>query len=562
MTGHGVLPLVLLAFASEPPAAGEEPSRWSNRGAMVPIVSPVPVTAELPERAVPIETPVETPGQALSGGAGEERISARLSLSGYHLETSGLGRVLGPTPRDTPAPPNDSRYATNNWEIPTVQDGASRDIDLLRARATLGYEHIAGTELSLHLDVEYRPQISGSRFTDYRLNEAYASYGLDEQRTQEAPWWGVALGRLAVREAGYAQADGIAARFRIAGGLQAGIFGGVTGNPYGYNWNQRRTEVFSADWYTGGAFVSLQLPELSVNLAGVVIYAKIAEGLSDVDRAYVYLDGAWLILPELNLVVNGWLDVLPGGQVVQNLSGSFSWSPFDDLSLALGGGRFSTLLYAVSSGYTFTAAGDNAVVVGGNQRTIVDPDGQPVVPFDAALMTSIYSTAWLRGAYRILRELELGVRLDVLIRDVVPGAPRVVPGVTVRYGNPEIIDAHVDLAYIADPESQAKAVISGGLGRGLFGFYLSGDLRYLPGDIDAFDAGTTLGYTFPRGWFPGTLSVHGMFRYFRENVALYLQEPDLASIVYELQPDGEIRGWETIEKQETLIAFAGIEWRL
>ncbi len=552
-------------------------SRWSNRGAMVPIASPVPVTAKLPARAVPITTTVETPGQSLLGGGSEEILSARLSFSGYHLQTSGLDRVLGPTAA-LPNPNAASQYDQGDWSIPTVQaDAGSRDIDFLRARATLGYDHIAGSDFALHLDVEYRPQINGSRFTDYRLNEAYASYGLNEFRSTGGPWWGVALGRLAIREAGYAQADGIAARFRIVDWLRAGLFGGVTGNPYGYNWNLRSTEVFSADWYTGGAFVSLQLPELVVNVAGVVTYANIAANLADIDRAYLYLDGSWLILPELNMVVNGWFDVLPGGQAVQNVTGSFSWTPFDDLSLALGGGRFSTVLYAVSGGYTFSAAGTNAVLANNGDRTVLGQDNQPIVPFDAVLMTSVYNSAWVRGAYRVLRDLEISARFNALIRDsnvnrdalvqasgntIAPSAVRLVPGLGARYRNPDIIDANFEVSYIVDDESQAKAVVSGGIGRGLFGLYLGADARYYAGEIPAFDTGGTLTYTLPRDWFPGALSLRGTFRYFRESVALYLQQPDLGAADYYRQDGGGVAGWDKLSQQETILAFGGIEWRL
>jgi hypothetical protein len=314
------------------------PSRWSNRGAMVPVESTVPVAAELPERAIPIDQTIETPGQSLLGGGREEILSARLSFGYYHLQTKGQDQVFNQA--FTLGQPNTTA---------TLVPGKDRDIDFLRARATMGYDHIAGSDFAVRLDVEYRPNITGSRFTDYRLNEAYVSYGLTEFRTPDSPWWGLALGRLAIREAGYAQADGLAARFRIVDWLNLGVFGGVTANPYGYNWNLRSTEVFSVDWYTGGAFVSLQIPELIVNLAGVVTYGNLAVNAADFERAYIYLDGSWLILPELNFVVNGWVDLLPDSQIAQNITGSFNWSPWDDLSLALGGGRFTTLLYSVSA---------------------------------------------------------------------------------------------------------------------------------------------------------------------------------------------------------------------
>ena len=537
------------------------PSRWSNRGAMVPVASTVQVTADLPERAVPITEVVTTPGQDLLGGGREEILSARLSFGFYHLSTQGQDQVF--------VQAFDAQPGTTN--VATLIPGEDRDIQFLRARATMGYDHIAGSDFAVHLDVEYRPQINGTRFTDYRLNEAYASYGLTEFKSSEGPWWGLALGRLAIREAGYAQADGLAARFRIVDWLRAGLFGGVTGNPYGYNWNQRNTEVFSANWYTGGAFVSLQIPQLIVNVAGVVTYANIAVNLADIDRAYVYLDGAWLILPELNFAVNGWIDVLSGGQVVQNIHGTLSWTPWNELSLALGGGRFSTLLYAVSAdNYTFVANGDNEYENLGN---VVSETDTPIVPFDAVLMTTTYNTVWVRGGYRILRELEVTAKYDVLIRDssvnqpllqaqvenvVEPSALRMLPGLGVRYRNPEIVDVNLEGTYIIDDESQADAVISGGIGRALFGFYLNADVRYYVGEIGAWDAGALLSYTFPRDWFPGALSLRGMFRYFQEHVAVYTPTPGVAPT----RADTFVDGWNLIKDQNSILGFAGIEWRL
>jgi hypothetical protein len=558
-------------------------SRWSNRGAMIPVASPVPVIAALPERAVPIEGTIETPGQSLLGGGQEEILSARLSLSYYHINTMSQDQVF-----------QQATFVLGQNTTTVLLQDQDRDIDFLRARATLGYDHIAGSDFSVRLDVEYRPQINGTRFTDYRLNEAYASYGLTEFRDRDGPWWGIALGRLAIREAGYAQADGLAARFRIVDWLRAGVFGGVTGNPYGYNWNLRTTEVFSVDYYTGGAFLSFQIPELIVNVAGVLTYANVAINASGIDRAYVYVDGAWLIMPELNFVVNGWLDVVSGGQVVQNVHGSLNWAPFDELSLSLGGGRFSTVLYGVSAdplrckdvqnlnalGCSYVADGDNAYVFADETtRVIYANDNTPIVPFDAVLMTSVYNTVWLRGAYSILRDLEVTAKFDTVIREasvnrdaliaetqstVQPSALRMVPGVGLRYRNPDIVDARVAGAYIIDDQSQANALVSATVGRGLFGLYLSGDVRYYFGDIGGLDTGVHLSYTFPRDWFPGALSVRGTFRFFRENVALFVPTPSVDPLVPARDPmnPANVPDWEVIEKQDSILGYAGIEWRL
>ncbi|CAN0593766.1 unnamed protein product, partial [Laminaria digitata] len=46
--------------------------------------------------------------------------------------------------------------------------------------------------------------------------------------------WGLSAGRLAIREAGNAQADGLAFRLRVMPELQLGAFAGLTGNPFGY----------------------------------------------------------------------------------------------------------------------------------------------------------------------------------------------------------------------------------------------------------------------------------------------------------------------------------------
>jgi hypothetical protein len=534
-------------------------SRWSNKGAMVPIESPVPITAELPERAVPIASGVQTPGQALLS-VQQEVLSARLSFGGYHLQTKGQRQTFVPGDR------------AQDIATPML-DAGTRDIDFLRARATMGYQHIAGSDFALKLDAEYRPQISGSRFTDWRINELYASYGLTEQRDPEAPWWGLALGRLAIREAGYAQADGLAFRFKVADWLRFGVFGGITGNPYGYNWTQKKTQVISADWITGGAFAGVETNDLIVNLAGVVTYANINPLLKDLDRLYLYLDAAYLILPELNVVLNGWLDILPGGQVVQNIDGTIFWAPIEELSLSLGGGRFTTVTYEATTNYTYVANGTN--LYNPNLGPVVGVDEQPVVPYDAVQQTTIYNTARLRAGYRVLRDLDVNAKFDFFHRDgsayqaqlqavagntIRPSPIRMLPGASVRYRNPDIIDANVGFTYIIDKESQADAAIDFGIGRGFYGVYLGGDGRYYFGAIGAFDGGFSLSYTFPREWFPGVLVLRGTFRYFRENVNVF--QPISGNNMIMRNDDGTIMGWTLIENQESILGFGGIEWRL
>jgi hypothetical protein len=188
-------------------------SRWSNKGAMTPVVSEVPLTAPLPDRAKPIEPgTVETPGQALIGE--EELLQARLYYSMSHLETRGQDFV----------------YAPVNNGVEVVRRPWDNDLDLYRARASIAYEKIAGSDFGLHLDLEYRGRWSGSYPTDHRINELYVSYGLADFRRDDGPTFGIALGRLAIREAGYAQTDGAVFRVQLSPDLKLGAFGGVTGN--------------------------------------------------------------------------------------------------------------------------------------------------------------------------------------------------------------------------------------------------------------------------------------------------------------------------------------------
>jgi hypothetical protein len=540
-------------------------SRWSNKGAMLPVESAVPILAPLPERAKPIAAGVTTPGQALLD-ANDDLLSMRLSFGGYHLQTSGQDQIYlqGDEVADNTTP---------------ALRGGTRNIDLLRARATMGYQNIAGSDFGVKLDAEYRPRLNGARFTDWRINELYASYGLTEFKSVDAPFFGVALGRLAIREAGYAQADGLAARFRIVDWLRVGLFGGVTGNPYGYNWNQRNTEVVSIDWITGGLFVSLEIPELIVNVSGVVTFANINPLLSDLDRLYLYVDAAYLILPELNVVVNGWLDMLPGGQIVQNLDATINWTPdwepLRGLSLSVGGGRFTTVIYELSTGYSYVANGTN--LYDPTRGPVIGDDGTPVVPFDAVQMTTIYNNARFRAGYRILRDLDVTAKVDYLNRDasahqgvlqavamntVKPSPHRTLPGGGIRYHNPDIVDAHIGYTAIIDEESQANHAIDFGLGRGLFGAYLGADGRYYAGDISAFDGGFTLSYMFPRDWFPGTLILRGQFRYFRENITILEPIPGNNMITRNAENPQLIDGFVPDANQDSILAFGGIEWRL
>lgn len=539
-------------------------SRWSNRGAMEPVPSAVAVSAPLPKRNQPKPVGIATPGQRLDTNS--DTLSARISISGYSVRTEGQQRIYRVN-------------RNNNNQLELVQ--GDRDIQFMRARANLAYERIAGTELGVYVDLEYRPRINGTRFTDQRINELYVSYGLTHARRERELWWGVAAGRLAIREAGYAQTDGAAVRFKILDELRVGAFGGVSGNPYGYNWAQRSSEIFSANWINAGAFASLQMRQLSVNLAGVLGFANVdgnpknrlaAQPNSGIDRVYVYLDAAYLITRQLNFIVNGRIDIISGGQAIQNLDGTLSYTPLPGLNLSLGGGRFTTATYDVSTGYTYEVAPEgNRTQTNPNARYVDEADN-PIVPFDGALFTTVYNNVRLRAGYRIFRDLEVFTRQRIWLRDNSVndalaqqgfGAThavetfRYLPSGGARYRNPKIVDANFEAIGVLDNESQTNAILVGGVGRGLFGAYLGADIRYYIGDINGLDVGGTLSYTLPRDWLPGALSIRGQFRYYRENVVL--EEP------LNLQQGGPLGDQDVraiIPVQESYMGFAGIEWRL
>ena len=522
-------------------------SRWSNRGAMVPIVAEVPITAPIPSRNIPRAAGVETPGQKLFEG--DEVVSARLSLSGMRLRTAG----------------QDVRYFGEDRV-----DG-DRDIELVRGRATLAYQHVAGTDFGIHLDMEYRPSFNVTRFTDQRVNELYVSYGLTDFRgfRTDLPF-GVSVGRLAVREAGYAQADGVAFRLKVVDELHVGVFGGITGNPYGYNWALRTSEFISADWYTGGLFTSIRAGDLAVHLAGVATYANAAQNANGLDRFYASLDASYLVSSDLNFFASGMIDFLPSGQLIQNLELAGAYSPTQRTSVSLSVGRFSTVVYEQTTGYTFEfdplgnryTDQDPAL----RDRAIVDEQGVPIVPFDAAIYSTIYNQARLRGGYRVIRPVEIYGSVNALLRDFsgteealaaqgivaeVEGTPfRMLPSVGARYRDPDVLDANVELTAVVDARSNTDAIVAAGLGRAIAGLYGSVDGRYYLGEINGLDGGVNLSYTLPRDWLPGMFLLRGTARYYRENLRLVMPVDDDA--------DNNI----ILPKQETVLLLVGAEWRL
>jgi hypothetical protein len=538
-------------------------SRWSNRGAMTPIVAEVPVTAPLPERAIPVPAgTVETPGQLLTGN--EEVLQARLYFFAYHLATSGQDQVIHDLPSVQPL------------GTTVIVPGVSRTFDLYRGRASLAYEHIANGNLGAHLDLEYRTKSSGDVPTDHRINEAYLSWGLVDFRKGGGPDFGVALGRVAIREAGYAQADGAALRLRLGPDFNFGAFGGVTGNPYGYNWLLAQNEEFSTKWVRGGAFVAYRAPRVFANASGVLTYANIGSGRSGLDRAYFYVDAAYLATETLNIFATGFLDVV-GGLPIQNVNVVASYSPTDDFNIRFSAGRFSTIVYDISTAYTFAIDrfGNRGGLTNPN-AVIVDENGQPIVPFDAVRATTIYNDFNLSLGYRPIRELEVYGSGEVLIRDTTMsdrantatvGAAlkfsslRIQPSAGVRYRNPALLDANAQLTYIIDDNSQARAFIAAGVGRGWEGLYAMLDARYIFGTIPGLDGGFELTYVFPREWFPGRLMARATFRYYRESLAL--DRPALMPLPMAAGPPNQVVAGTTtpIQAQESILGLLGVEWR-
>ena len=459
---------------------------------MVPIVSDVPITQPLPERAVPRQAGVPTVGQRLQGQ--EELLFARASVGFYHLETIG---------QNQPA------------------------LDVMRARATVSYQRIAETKLGLQVDAEFRPQLAGrpqNRPTDYRVNELYLSWGrTDWRRRRTGPSWGVALGRVAIREAGFAQADGVSARFRIAPELMVGAWGGVTGNPYGYNWLQQQPEPFSADWYTGGAFASLLWNRFTLNVAGGTTIANTAD--SGTDRIFVFVDSSVSITRGLNVLLNGWFDVLPDGQLIQNVDLLAAYTPTRNLSFSIAGGRFSTVLFVISEGTSFATDpnANRAAVQGVEDRVIRGIDGAPAFTFDSARLAAVYNSIRVRAGYRIIPEIEAFVRWNTLLRDTSISNQRLgeesnavvddfstvrsLPTVGVRYRDPKVLNASAAVTYIIDEEATANTIVRGRVGRGWRGLSATASGRAFFGETNGFDAGIDLGFALPRSWTPGCADV-------------------------------------------------------
>jgi hypothetical protein len=537
-------------------------SRWSNRGAMAPIVSEVPITAELPARAIPLEPGQETPGQFLTGD--EELLEARIFFSAYHLETRGQDFV----------------YQKDQLTGAPLIDGASRDIDLFRGRATIAYEKVAGSEVGLHLDLEYRPRANGNRPTDHRINELYISYGLTDFQRATSMSFGVALGRIAPREAGYPTTDGALVRFKINDELKLGAFGGVTGNPYGYNWTQHQTQEISTAWLRAGGFLGYRSSRVFGNAAVVATVARLGgqpskgtpgtPAASGLDRLYLYVDGSLLATETLNLFLIGWIDIV-GGHPFQNVEAVASYVPTRELDMRLGIGRFSTMIYDISAAYSYEVdpSGNKGTMLG--DSVIIDDQGNPIVPIDAVLGSAIYNSVRGRVGYRFIPRLEAFGSFDLQLRDrsytdalelPVAGAVvefaslRFLPAVGARFRDPELFDASATFTYILDKQSNATSSFQAAVGRGYSGIYAQVDGRAYFGEIPGTELGLDLTYTLPRGLMPGRLFLRGSFRYYRESVSILRPELDSTDLI------ADANSLFLIPLQESYLGFLSFEWRL
>lgn len=539
-------------------------SRWSSRRPQSSTDARARVQAETPSRTVRRANDVVTRRGRRLGNAGNT-FSARLALSGMNVS------VL-----------NQPNYSAG-------QDGTgvldpsdySRDIRLLRARVTGSVERIAGSYFFAHVDAEFRPRLEGDgRFDSQRLNGAVVGWGLMDGRAgvRDGPKIGVALGRLAVREAGFASADGLVLRVRPVAGFDLGFFGGVTGNPYGANWRERIDESFSTNWVTGGGFSRIARGVFQASLAGVFTAATSSteSTSSGVERVYVHADIGWQPHPVVSVFATGYFDLLPGGQQLQNGDIGITWGP-GLLRVRASVGRWSTLFYegAIEGGADIDPLGNRfgSPTDGTNvDRSIINEASKAITPFDAAIQVASYYNARLSAAYRFSQVVEAYLRVNTMIRDTgssrsalafldVPEADsddvarfsplRVLPAIGLYIREPTILDINGELVLIEDEQSVTDLVMRLGLGRAWGGLYTSVDGRLFLGEIDGYDGGLRLVYTFPLQIAIGTIQMSASVRYFREN--------GLDLLDFE---GGDRNQVQVLSTQETLLGFVGFEWRL
>lgn len=506
-------------------------SRWSNRGAMVPVVAEVEISAPIPSRAIPLEAGQATPGQRLTEDG--ERFSAHLSFYGEHLHT-------------------------------VRQDGL--DLDLLRGRATLHYDRILGTELGAHVDLEYRANAGHLRLTDRRITQLYASWGLTDAGRSGGPSFGLALGRLQVREAGYAQTDGLLVRVRLMPELRLGAFGGLSGNPFNYSWAVRQTQDLTTGWISAGAFAALDLSGFFANFALALSYTSAGPG--GLDRLYAYLDSGWAVSPALDLFLTGWFDFLPNGSPLQNVELVGNYQPDRQLALRFGLARFSTVVYEVSTDFSFRVDPTGAAIGAG---TAVDENGNPIVAYDQKLLKTTYNELSLRGGYR-LGPIEPWLAASAQIREggqaaagfVPVAALRFLPAFGATFRDPTLFDLSAAALFILDGETDRKASLSLSISRMAYGVTLSADTRAYLGGVGGLEGGLEASYALPRDWLPGRLLFRAMFRYYREDVSL-VRPPD---ICLGPNPPGALCGvladgvrLPLVPLQESYSGFGGVDWR-
>ena len=530
----------------------KELSRWSNLGAMTPIKTEVPVQAELPKRNQPRLEPVATPGQSLTGRQGQ--LSSRISAAYYHVTT--LGQDIG------------YAYSPDNPRI-VLLENANRDISLYRLRLDANYTRIGGTWFSAHTDGEYRGSRTTSRPTEYRLNSLHLSYGMTSHRKKREPVWGVQMGRVPIREAGFLAVDGLVLRVKPLPKLVLGAFGGLTNNPFRFNYRLYRPEEFSSDWSRFGGMVTWSMDNFFIEMASAATYYQKDD--FELDRIVVYLNSGLSIAKGLDLFIHAWMDGLDTGQRIQNLQAIAAYRPSRQTYIRLVLERFSTIMYRFATPESFERDPLGALVVpldeqgneGARTSTIVDENGNPVDSFNSELQVATYSAARLRAGYKFTSKIEGFAQFDALMRTpdefVQPDSIadfRFLPGLGLIYQNRQLFDAEVRGIAIVDDSATNRALLRLRAFRTWKGLTGSLDGQWFLGDENAADGGVSLAYQFPQSWFPGRLQVRSMFRYFYENVSL--EQPTNGTISLQRGVD-ELR---VIPIQESYMGYLGVDWKM
>ena len=557
------LPRVSNAGKRESKLSPNAPSRWSNSGAMNPIVSEVAVG---PAKKLVVQAPsgtAKTEPQSLTKTG--RRNSFRFFARGYRYTISNQDVVF--------------QNQDNGGDITAVPVDNDPSISLLRFGTVLDAADIGAEEIALRVDAEYRPDLSRDGRTDIRLDEVSLTYGLRSLREQSKLNLGVSIGRLLIREAGYFRVDGGLVRLRAAPRLHVGAFGGFGANPYGYVWRLQKPQVFSFDWARGGIFLSTRQKQFSLTtaVAASTLVKDIDVGdppvpQSGVDRLYVYVDGAYSLGRQASLFLNGFFDLAKGTSSVQKVDLSLFYRPKDrNWTLATTVGRFSTVLYRLATGASFAVdpQGNQFDPVNFANIPVVDENGNPILPFDGALYQTAYNYGKVRGGFWLAKDFELYSELRLLLRDRRPtnqaaealGAEtdleplRFVPRVGTKRRDPHTVDFAVDVLFFADKSSQARSLAGLTLGREIVGVYSELRGRYLFGNVDAWDATATLSYQLRSPSVPGRLRLMASGQYIQENI--FLEEPVPGQDILQAEDVRTARG-----AQKVYSFLFGIDWRL